>query len=293
VGVIGLSAANLQHVPCAWQGITWGIVEGFVKWLLQQGYAVGTVNNRLSAVKVYAKLAAKAGVIPAQELQLIKSVNGYGRKEAKRIDKRRPVTRVGAKKEQPVRLTPEQAQELKSHPDTLQGRRDALLLCLLLDHGLRVGEVVGLLVEDFDLARGELHFYRPKVDMEQTHELTGDTWRAAQAYFAHDVRANDLLLRSSRKGGQLTKRPLSIRAAKKRIAYLGQKRPAIGLEDDTALSPHDCRHYWATDAARNGTDPFRLQEAGGWSSLAMPRQYVEAAEVSNKGVKLSERPGLL
>jgi integrase len=58
----------------------------------------------------------------------------------------------------------------------------------------------------------------------------------------------------------------------------------LGLE---GLSPHDCRHYWATDAARSGTDPFRLQEAGGWASLAMPRRYVEAAEIANKGVKLS------
>jgi hypothetical protein len=28
--------------------VTWGIVEGFVKWLLNEGYAVTTVNNRLS-----------------------------------------------------------------------------------------------------------------------------------------------------------------------------------------------------------------------------------------------------
>jgi len=49
------------------------------------------------------------------------------------------------------------------------------------------------------------------------------------------------------------------------------------------LYPHD----WATDAARNGTNPFRWQEAGGWSSLAMPRRYVEAAAIANLGMKLS------
>jgi hypothetical protein len=41
-----------------------GLVEGFDKWLLHQGYSLASVNNRLSAVKVYARLAAKAGVIP-------------------------------------------------------------------------------------------------------------------------------------------------------------------------------------------------------------------------------------
>lgn len=75
---------------------------------------------------------------------------------------------------------------------------------------------------------------------------------------------------------------MCIRAIQHRVAYLGTQ--LLGVR---GLSPHDCRHHWATDAARNGTDRFRLQEAGGWSSLAMPRRYVEAAEIANKGVKLS------
>lgn len=45
-------------------------------------------------------------------------------------------------------------------------------------------------------------------------------------------------------------------------------------------------HAWATRAARSGTDPFALQEAGGWNSLTMPRRYIELAEVANQGVKL-------
>ena len=287
VGIPGHSADNLQTDPQAWRGITWGIVEGFVKWCLKEGYAVSTVNNRLSAVKVYAKLAAKAGVIPAEELQLIRVVSGYGSQEGKRINERRPVSRVGHKKAAPVRLTATQAKVLKNQPGTPQGRRDALLMCLLLDHGLRVGEVVRLEVADFDLERGELRFYRPKVDLEQTHELTGDTWRAARAYFGFDAPAEGRVLLGRLKNGRLTGRPLSIRAIKKRVAFLGRSQLDIEGGSDTELSPHDCRHYWATDAARNGTDPFRLQEAGGWASLAMPRRYVEAAEVANKGVKLS------
>lgn len=121
VGIPGLSADNLQTDPQTWRGMTWGIVEGFVKWCLNEGCAVSTVNNRLSAVKVYAKLAAKAGVIPAEELQLIRVVSGYGKQEGKRVDERRPVTRVGHKKEAPVRLTPAQAKNLKSQPDIKVG----------------------------------------------------------------------------------------------------------------------------------------------------------------------------
>ena len=92
-------------------------------------------------------------------------------------------TRKGAKKAQTVSLTPEQAARLKAQPDTPQGRA-TLLPCLLLDHGLRVGEVAGLAVRDFDLAVGELRFYRPKVDKIQSHRLTADTLVAARAYWS-------------------------------------------------------------------------------------------------------------
>jgi len=34
-----------------------------------------------------------------------------------------------------------------------------------------------------------------------------------------------------------------------------------------------------------------LQEAGGWSSLAMPRRYVEENEIANDGVKLGKENG--
>jgi len=254
-------SGNGRPNPAAWRGVTWGIVEGFVKWLLNEGYAVATVNNRLSTAKVYARLAMKAGVISADELQLIKAVSGYSGKEAKRINERRPVERVGDKKEEHVSLALVDATALKDQDlETPQGRRDALLMCLLLDHGLRVSEVAGLQVTNFDLPAGELRFYRPKVDKAQTHRLTADTLRVARAYFADDAPAIGRAILASRKGGELVGRPMSKRAITKRVRYLGQQ--LLGLND---LSAHDCRHFWATDAAGNGTDPIRLQEAGGWS----------------------------
>jgi hypothetical protein len=40
----------------AWQGVSWGLVEGFRNWMVGQGDAVGSINVRLAAVKAYAKL---------------------------------------------------------------------------------------------------------------------------------------------------------------------------------------------------------------------------------------------
>lgn len=273
-------AETLQAKPAAWRGVTWGLVAGFVKWMLAKGYAVSSVNRHLSTVKVYCKLAAQAGAVEPTEAALIRTVTGYGGKDAKRIDERRDTTRRGDKKAAAVSITAEQAKALKTQPDTPQGRRDAVIMALLLDHGLRVGELAALDVAAFDLKAGVFTFYRPKVDKTQTHRLTVDAARIVAAWFATDASTGGVLLRSSRKGGALTDSGMSERAITERVRVLGE---AAGL---SGLSAHDCRHYWATRAASQGTDPFALRDAGGWSSLAMPSRYVEAATIANERVKL-------
>lgn len=278
------TADQLLSEPAAWQGITFGLVEGFRNWMLRDGYAVSTVNHKLSTVKVYAKLAAKAGAITQTEKLLILDVNGYTGKDAKRIDERREVTSKDRKKAEHTAITDRQAEALKAQPDdTPQGRRDAVLMCLLLDHGLRASEVAALQVTDFDLAAGTMTFYRPKVDKTQTHNLTGDTLGALRAYFNHgDAPAMGELMRGSRKGGQLSGAGWSPVNISLRVRTLGQE---IGIDN---LSAHDCRHHWATYWAKRvdklPKGLFTLQEAGGWSSLVMPRRYVEEAATANEGM---------
>ncbi len=241
---------SLSDDPMTWAGVTWGLVAAFVEWQLVAGYAIGSINVRLSTVKTYARLATKAGSIPPEEYALINLV----------VDRGRAQSRKGTKKGAPASISLEQAARLKAQFDP----RDRLLMCLLLDHGLRVGEVAALVIDDFDLDRGLLTFYRSKVDKTQTHRLSADTLAAAAAYLPMAA------------SGSLFGVDRTIRA---RVGQLGA---AIGL----AISPHDCRHAWATAATRAGTPTKALQDAGGWSSPAMPLRYAESAEIANDGVKL-------
>ncbi len=285
--IVGVRVNLLNQNPEAWRGVSWGLVEAFVKWQLKEGYAVPSVNVRLSTVKTYARLAFQAGTVSAEEYALIRAVQGYSQREKRRIDSQRPVQRVGLKKASPVALSLEQIELLKSQPlDSPQGCRDALMLCLLLDHGLRVGEVAQLKRQALDVENGSLRFYRSKVGKEQVHRLSADTLRVAKKYLKYcpsPVADSALLLRMER-NGQLGKRGISVRGIAQRVSELGEQSGIRGL------SPHDCRHAWATRAAKAGTDPFRLQEAGGWSSLAMPRRYVEAQEIANEGLRLYDPP---
>jgi integrase len=273
----GNPIASLAHDLDKWHFVTWGLVEAFNRWQLAQGYATGSINVRLATIKIYCELATKAGYIPAQELAMIKTVKGYRASEARNVDEKRSQTRQeGAKKALPTSLSPVHVKLLKAQPATARGRRDALIMCLLLDHGLRASEVADLNVSSISLETGQLMIYRHKVDKTQIHQLTPDSYQAARAYLADCTLEQEPLF-----VGICSKSRINTRSINERVAQLGE---SIGIK---GLSPHDCRHYFATDAIRNGTDIKSLQDAGGWNSPAMPLRYAESASIANSGVKLS------
>jgi len=88
-GAVAAFPDGLMPDAAAWRGATWGLVEGFRNWMVAQGDAVGSINVRLSTVKAYAKLAAKAGALTAEQHAMIRTVEGYSQKEGKRVDERR------------------------------------------------------------------------------------------------------------------------------------------------------------------------------------------------------------
>src|SRR6266704_1104334 len=255
----GLLVSDMASDLASWSGVTWGLVEGFIRWQLKEGYATGSINVHLATIKGY---RASEG----------RNVDD-SRKQVK-LETRRP----DAKKAEPVSISLEQARRLKSEqPATKKGRRDALLMCLLLDLGLRCGEISDLNVSSIDLQAGTLTFYRHKVHKWQTLNLERDALLAARAYLADCNQGQDKpLFYVPCSGKRICERTINAR-----IGVLGKK---IGLDN---LSPHDCRHYWATNAVRTGTDTKSLQDAGGWSSPAMPLMYAESSKIANSGVKLT------
>jgi integrase len=277
LAVAGHQTNGLVYDLEKWHFMTWGLIEAFNRWQLEQGYAMGSINVRTTTIKIYCGLAAKSGYLSTQELALIKTVKGYYQAEARNIDEKREQTRQEhSKKAEPVSLSPVHAALLKGQADTARGRRDALMLCLLLDHGLRVGEVAGLNTDTINLQLAELTFYRHKVGKTQTHTLTPDTYKAARAYLV-DCEPDQVPLFM----GICSKERIDTSSINYRVGQLGE---AIGIK---GLSPHDCRHFYATDAIKNGTDIKSLQDAGGWDNPVMPLRYAESAKIANSGVKLS------
>lgn len=295
----GYAPGNLYSDLAAWSGISAGLVKMFVKWLEQEGYAIGSINVRLSTVRAYCELASSAGHIGGDELARIKAVKGYRHGEARNINEQRERSRVGTKKAASIFISPVHAALLKREAATSAGNnaaRDTLLICLLLDHGLRCEEVANLNRDAINLEAAKLSFYQHKTNKVMVHDLTPDSFQAARRYLAtlpasnmSEDQAAPLFagIEHSRevKEAKSRRRARDQRIAERTIAHLVKRLgAAIGLEK---LSPHDCRHYYATDAIRNGTDVKSLQDALGHSSPAMSLRYAESAKVANEKVKLS------
>jgi len=282
---VNIPARGMFDNPQAWQGVTWGIVEAFKTWQLQEGYAIASINGRLSTVRTYAELATQAGVISADELRMIQTVKGFANKEKPHIDQRRKAEemniRKGYKKAKSI-IVPEDVVIQLTTPqnNTEQAKRDALVMCLLFHHGLRISEVAILNRQAFDLKAGTITFYRPKVDLTQTHVMTPETRKAAAEYLKHAPVAGIIWRKTCKGTGKLSSQMSEtsvVRALSKRVEYLGKR---FGIE---GLSPHDARHTDATHEANNDTPINRIMNKFGWKSAAMAMRYIEAASISNEG----------
>ena len=295
-------AECMQEMPQCWVGVTFGWVSGFIKWQLNAGYAIGTINRRLSTVKTYAKLASQAGAIDDAQARLISAVTGYGHKEGKNQDQKRTQSRrTVSKKADAILLTDRQATQLKSQPATSQGLRDAALMALLLDHGLRISEVVLLTFGNIDAEFDTMTFTRPKVEGSDAeigkHKLTPATRRALVAwksYLGSRATADAPILWSTNRGGNLTKAGMTTIAASDRVRSLGVALDLYREEEHTTkggkqkvkqvgtLSAHDCRHYAATHMAGWGYSVRELMDWFGWSSASTAMRYVESTETQER-----------
>lgn len=176
--------------------------------------------------------------------------------------------REGRKKDKPILLDIDQITAIKNQPDTPEGRRDKLLVCLALDHGLRVGELAILQRSDFYPDAGTVTFDRPETGYRATLRLSDETIEAARKYFGGDVPGFGNVWRPSLSGQNVSNETIS-----KRIRALGKR---IAIDN---LSPNDLRHTWATNAAKN-TPLDQLIYAGGWTSVSSALPYVKNAKIA-------------
>ena len=243
--------------------------------------SINTINQEVSIICKFAKIAHAAGYIPETNYSLIRDIEGINPTEAAEINRGRDCTRcTNAKKAEPVQLTPLQVELLKhDHPNTLKGKRDQLFFCLLLDHGQRVGDIVNLTTDNVDMNQQLITFTTQKTNCDMRLKMTKEVYQAFKEYFnLYQPAAGSSIWAGINKGGEI-QGAFSKRAAQKMVTTTAAK---YGIE---SFSAHDCRHAWTDKALEAGNDLVSVQKAGGWHSINMVSYYASKKEITNANLK--------
>ncbi|MDN3554351.1 tyrosine-type recombinase/integrase [Halomonas almeriensis] len=136
------------------------------------------------------------------------------------------------------------------------GRRDALMLRLAFEHGLRVSELVGLRWSAVDLMHHELRVTRAKGGLDGTHPLQGDTVRALKRYQRDSGgRAAGLVFVSERGA------PISADGFRRLLHRLSER--VLGVK----WHPHALRHACGVHLINQGVDLRTVQQYLGHANI--------------------------
>ena len=186
----------------------------------------------------------------------------------------------------PKPLSVEDVARLLAHPDrSPSGVRDRAALETLYAAGLRVSELVGLDVDDVDLAEGSVRVLG-KGGKERDVPIGRYAREAITAYLTRvrpglaTRRSRSALFLNRRDGGRLTRQGVS--------AILVQHAAGAGIA--RKVSPHTLRHSFATHLLEGGADVRVVQELLGHASVATTQVYTLVTKEHLREVYLTSFP---
>ena len=211
-----------------------------------------TVRRKLAAVRSLFQFLAKNGSVPTNIARLVRTP-----KAPQRL---------------PAVPTAEQTNELINAvaADKLERpfpERDRLIFELLYGCGLRISELVGLNLDDFDL-REQWIRVRGKGRKERQVPYGVTAAAALEKYLeVRIIKPRDRALLANHLGTRLSDR--GARGIVKLYARL--------ISGDASLHPHSLRHAFATHLLADGADLRAIQELLGHARLATTQKYTQVS----------------
>jgi integrase/recombinase XerC len=211
------------------------------------GYARSSISRRLASLRSFFRFAQREGTVDSNPAK--------------------PLRNPRKQRALPHFLTSEEVERLLLAPDTSgkMGARDLAILETMYSTGVRVSELVGMNVQDLDLAEGVTRI-RGKGKRERFAPLGSFAVGAIEHWL--ETRADGELDREdpvfvNRLGTRLSTRSVG-RMLEKYIAQTGLNR---------RTTPHTLRHSFATHLLDRGADIRSVQELLGHRSLVTTQIY--------------------
>ncbi|MEO2012898.1 MAG: tyrosine recombinase XerC [Fuerstiella sp.] len=225
-------------------------LRGYVAYLHECGYAQATVARRLACLRSFFRYCQREGLCDSNPAK--------------------PLRTPRAGKKLPHFLTTEEVGRLLVAPSATKddGRRDRAILETVYSAGLRVAEVVGLDLKDYDRSSGIIRVLG-KGRKERIAPVGSYATKALLSWLTvrkPDTKADEIdqaALFLNRFGRRLTTRSIG-RMLEKHIL-------TAGLSQQT--SPHTLRHSFATHLLDGGADLRSVQELLGHKSLTTTQIY--------------------
>jgi site-specific recombinase XerD len=160
-------------------------------------------------------------------------------------------------------------------------RRDLAMLSLMLDTGIRRGELVGLRVSDINLAQ-MVAFVEASTSKSRRGRAVAfgpTTAKVITRYLRHPKapHARDDLLWRSRTGSPLTGNEV--------FHTIRRRATQVGIR----VHPHQLRHTWASQMLAGGHSEGDVMALGGWASRDMLSRY-GASAASDRAIAAYHSP---
>lgn len=226
----------------------------FREWmgdLYDQKLAAATIRRKLAAVRSLFRFMHRRGAVALNVAKRVRTPRA-----------RRDLPQVPTA-EQANALIDQVADAGRPHP-----ARDRCIFELLYGCGLRISELVGLDLSDFDFSQQWI-VVRGKGRKERQVPFAGKAADALARYVAerHPAAGHERALFLNHRGGRLSSR--GARGIVKLYASL--------LAGDSALHPHSFRHAYATHLLSDGADLRSIQELLGHASLSTTQKYTQVS----------------
>jgi site-specific recombinase XerD len=247
-GVDALRAFLVERgMPTAVDAVAREHVEAFYAWMLEAGYAAASVKNRHDGIRQFFAWAEEEGEVPE------------GKNPMRHV--KAPLVPMNP----PDVLTEDQIRALLAACDgkTFEDRRDAALVWLLYDTGIRLSECAGLTLEEVDTTDRREVRVLGKGRKERVVPFGANAARALGRYLRMR-RAKALAGETFWLGIRGPMTPSGIRQMLERRGI----QAGIG-----PVSPHRLRHSFAHSWLAGGGEETDLMRLAGWSSRQMLSRY--------------------
>jgi integrase/recombinase XerD len=252
-----------RHVPADrldFDHFTPDAITGFLNWLeTKRGNGINSRNQRLAAIHSFFRYAQNHHPERMQQCQRILALG----------EKRRPPRQIVS------HLSPERVAEILAGPDlkTAGGRRDAALLSLLYDSGMRVQELCDLTPGDLRLAPPSHVYVLGKGRKRRIVPLLPATAALLRQYISNQGLGTDERRPSplffNRQGAALTR--AGVRHVLRKYA---SRVPTDGLARH--VSPHTLRHSKAMHLLQAKNPLAAIQSILGHADIQTTLRYAHA-----------------